>query len=73
MNNVIEAKYLTTEQAAEYLHLAVQTLTGWRSALTGPTYSKLGGRVVYSREDLDAWVRLNRVFPGQRRRRRRSA
>jgi len=48
--------YLTAEEAASYLRLAPATLANWRSSGCGPSYLKLGARVVYRRRDLDAWA-----------------
>lgn len=48
---------LTPPEAAEYLHVAVQTLAKWRRLRKGPRYYKLGwGLVRYHREELEAWV-----------------
>lgn len=47
---------LNTSQAAEYLGLKKGTLEVWRCHGRGPRYSKLGSRVVYSKEDLDLFV-----------------
>ena len=51
--------------AARYLAVTVTQLRDWRFYRTGPAYLKLGHRTVrYRREDLDAWLRRNRVAPG---------
>lgn len=47
---------LTTPLAAKYLGLAPATLETLRSRGGGPPFVKLGRRVVYRREDLDAWL-----------------
>ena len=49
-------RYLRTKEAAEFLSLSARTLEKHRTYGTGPAYRKLGGRVVYSVEDLQAWV-----------------
>ena len=49
-------RYLRTPEAALYLGLSGRTLEKHRTYGTGPAYRKLGGRVVYSVEDLAAWV-----------------
>jgi len=51
---------LNAEQAAERLGLSASTLAKMRLYGTGPTYSKLGRRVVYRLEDLEAWIAANR-------------
>lgn len=49
-------RYLRTPEAARFLGLSARTLEKHRTYGTGPTYRKLGGRVVYAPEDLKAWV-----------------
>jgi predicted DNA-binding transcriptional regulator AlpA len=52
----IPPRYLRTPEAARFLGLSGRTLEKHRTYGTGPRYSKLGGRVVYKLEDLQAWV-----------------
>jgi hypothetical protein len=54
----ITPRYVTTPDAAIHLGLSPRTLEKHRCYGTGPTYRKLGGRVVYAIEDLDAWAEL---------------
>ncbi len=49
-------RYLRTPEAARFLGLSGRTLEKHRTYGTGPRYAKLGGRVVYQVEDLQAWV-----------------
>lgn len=49
-------RYLRTPEAARFLGLSGRTLEKHRTYGTGPRYSKLGGRVVYRVEDLQAWA-----------------
>src|SRR6266699_6908219 len=51
-------RYLRTPEAARFVGLSIRTLEKHRIYGTGPRYSKLGGRVVYRLEDLQAWVEL---------------
>jgi predicted DNA-binding transcriptional regulator AlpA len=51
-------RYLRTPEAARFLGLSGRTLEKHRTYGTGPRYSKLGGRVVYRLEDLQAWAEL---------------
>jgi hypothetical protein len=46
----------TTEEAARYLRLRPQTLESWRLKGTGPTFLRLGRRVVYRREALERFM-----------------
>ena len=46
----------TTKESAEYLRLQEQTLEAWRLRGTGPTFLKLGRRVVYRRESLEKFM-----------------
>ena len=48
--------YLRTPDAARLLGLSGRTLEKHRTHGTGPRYRKLGGRVVYTIEDLQAWA-----------------
>jgi predicted DNA-binding transcriptional regulator AlpA len=49
-------RYLRTPEAARFVGLSIRTLEKHRIYGTGPRYSKIGGRVVYSLEDLQSWV-----------------
>jgi predicted DNA-binding transcriptional regulator AlpA len=49
-------RYLRTPDASRFVGLSIRTLEKHRIYGTGPRYSKLGGRVVYRLEDLQAWV-----------------
>lgn len=47
---------LRTPEAARFLGLSGRTLEKHRTYGTGPTYSKIGGRIVYRLDDLQAWL-----------------
>ncbi|MGK6317152.1 helix-turn-helix transcriptional regulator [Neorhizobium sp. DT-125] len=49
-------RFVRTPEAARLLDLSPRTLEKHRCDGTGPIYRKLGGRVVYSIADLQAWV-----------------
>lgn len=49
-------RYLRTPEAGRLLGLSGRTLEKHRTYGTGPTYRKIGGRVVYSITDLQAWA-----------------
>ena len=51
-------RYLRTPEAARFVGLSIRTLEKHRTYGTGPRYSKLGGRIVYWLDDLQAWVEL---------------
>ena len=61
---------LTPLDAAAYLHVSPRTLEKWRMQGGGPRYRKLVHRVVYTQQDLDAWVaeqtRTSTSDPGPR-------
>lgn len=52
----IPPRYFRTQEAARFLGLSERTLEKHRTYGTGPAYRKLGGRVVYSVEDLQSWA-----------------
>lgn len=54
----VRARFLRTDEAATYLGLSVRTLEKHRTYGTGPIYRKLGNRVVYGLEELEAWAEL---------------
>jgi predicted DNA-binding transcriptional regulator AlpA len=54
--NVAPQRCLRTPDAARFVGLSIRTLEKHRIYGTGPRYSKLGSRVVYRLEDLQAWV-----------------
>lgn len=47
---------LNTLEAAAYLGVQPNTLEVWRCKNKGPRYYKLGTRVIYDRDDLDAFL-----------------
>lgn len=49
-------RFLTVDEAAELLRMKPATLRNWRQAGKGPKALKLGGRVVYPRDTLEAWI-----------------
>lgn len=53
-------RFLKTPDAAVHLGLSARTLEKHRCFGTGPVFRKLGGRIVYAIDDLDAWAELGR-------------
>ena len=49
-------RYLTNEEAAEFLRLSPRTLEKRRCVGGGPRYRKFGRRVRYTIADLEAWA-----------------
>ena len=56
MDHYQKRRRLNTPDAAEYLGVKRGTMEVWRSLGKGPRYVKLGTRVVYEIEDLDAFA-----------------
>ena len=54
----ITPRYLKTPEAAVHLGLSPKTLEKHRCYGTGPVFRKLGGRIVYKVDDLDAWAAI---------------
>lgn len=42
-----------------------EKLAQWRHKGIGPAFYRLGRKIVYSGEDLNAWVEARRVEPGE--------
>lgn len=51
-------RFLKTPDAAVHLGLSARTLEKHRCFGTGPVFRKLGGRIVYAIDDLDAWAAI---------------
>jgi len=49
-------RYLTNDEAADYLRLSPRTLEKQRVFGSGPKFRKFGRRVMYAVADLDAWA-----------------
>ncbi|OYU70436.1 MAG: DNA-binding protein [Alphaproteobacteria bacterium PA2] len=49
-------RFLRTPEAARFLGISGRTLEKHRTYGTGPTYRKIGGRVIYSVSDLQTWA-----------------
>lgn len=52
---------LNTEEAAAYLGIKRNTLEVWRCKHKGPRYSKIGTRVLYDVNDLEAFFAARAV------------
>lgn len=60
MSNNAQKRVLKTREAASYCGSSASTLEKLRLNGGGPTYSKIGRRVVYRIEDLDDWLAQHR-------------
>jgi len=49
-------KYLTVSEVAEMLRMPVESVRYWRHIGKGPASFKLGRRVLYAIEDVEAFV-----------------
>ena len=49
-------RYLSNDEAADYLRLSPRTLEKQRVLGGGPKFRKFGRRVMYAVADLDAWA-----------------
>ena len=49
-------RYLSNDEAAEFLKLSPRTLEKQRVVGGGPKFRKFGRRVVYAFEDLESWA-----------------
>lgn len=59
----VESCRMDTSEAAQYLGLSPRTLMNKRNLKIGPSYIKIGGRVVYDRTDLDEYLQQHKVNP----------
>ena len=49
--------YLNRNELADELGVSIRTLARWAWLRTGPRITRLGGRVLYNRDDVQAWLR----------------
>lgn len=56
---------LKPEEAAPLLRTTHHTLYVWRKAGKGPPYTRIGRKVYYEREVLDAWLAEQRSPPAK--------
>lgn len=63
MENVWKNKIRFTDQElSEYWGLSANTLQKWRSLGKGPAYLKLGGRIIYRKEDIEEYERARKFL-----------
>lgn len=53
--------YLDQRELSARWHISPRTLERWRCMNTGPTYTRLGGKVVYAIADVEAYERRRRA------------
>jgi predicted DNA-binding transcriptional regulator AlpA len=56
----MENALLNAQKAADWTGLSTSTLAKLRLSGAGPTYAKLGRRVVYRLHDLENWIEARR-------------
>ena len=61
MNTNSTCALFNAQKAADWTGLSTSTLAKLRLTGLGPAYAKLGRRVVYRIEDLDAWIEAHLV------------
>jgi len=54
-------KYLTISEVAELVRAPLETVRYWRHIGKGPKSFKVGRRVLYAVEDVDAWIAQAKV------------
>lgn len=59
--NEVNPRYLTQPELADRFRVSPRTLERWRWLKTGPNYIKLGGKIVYALEDVEAYERRRRA------------
>ena len=58
-------RYMTEQEAADYLKVSTKTLQKWRYQCSQPVYHKLGKCVRYLQSDLDEYASSRRVEPAR--------
>ena len=60
-----ESRRLITRDAAAYCGLSSSLFEKWRLTGEGPAFLRIGRRVLYDRNDLDAFLAKHRFDPSQ--------
>lgn len=53
-------EYLGTRELASYLGVKMETLAQWRSDGLPPEYSKINGKILYSKSDVDEFLEAHK-------------
>ena len=56
-------RFFSNNEAAEYIGTHPTTMPTWRNRGKGPAFIRLGRKIAYALEDLDAWLAANRTEP----------
>ncbi len=54
------ADYLSRQQLADELRVDLRTLNRWRWQRKGPPATRIAGRVLFKRSDVQAWIEAQR-------------
>jgi len=54
-------RFLTTTEVANELRRTAATLRSWRHAGKGPRFHRVGGKALYAREDVEAFIASTRI------------
>lgn len=60
-DKVLSAAFLQQRELASRWGISPRTLEGWRLRKTGPTYIKIGAKVIYALADIEAYERRRRA------------
>ena len=61
--NKLYPKHMTEAEAGEYIRRRPATMGIWRHKRKGPAYTKAGGRILYFKRDLDAFLESSLIDP----------
>lgn len=56
-------RYMTEQEAADYLNLSTKTLQKWRYQGNAPAYHKFGKIVRYRQSELEEFANSSRIEP----------
>lgn len=59
--------YLTRDEVAAELRVATRTIARWQNQPDGIPYIEMGGRILYRRQSILAWIESRERRPNQRR------
>jgi len=62
-DTILRRRYLTGPELADLLRISPRTVEAWRLRGQGPPFIRLGARVVYDFQEVEAFLDASRVVP----------
>ena len=54
---ILDEEFMTPKELEQFTGLKMGTLANWRTKNKGPSYLKLGRRVLYTKKEINKWLK----------------